>query len=47
MDYNKPVAHYWPEFGQNGKEDILVKHLVSHQVTIFCIMKFFSVNSVH
>ena len=47
MDYNKPVAHYWPEFGQNGKEDILVKHLVSHQVTIFYIIKFCSVSSVY
>ena len=47
MDYNKPVAHYWPEFGQNGKQEILVKHLVSHQVTIFYIIKFCSVSSVY
>jgi hypothetical protein len=25
-----PVAKYWPEFAQNGKSDILVRHLLSH-----------------
>jgi CubicO group peptidase (beta-lactamase class C family) len=28
---NVPVARYWPEFAANGKEDILVAHLVSHR----------------
>ncbi|XP_061181633.1 beta-lactamase domain-containing protein 2-like [Saccostrea echinata] len=31
LDYNKPVAHYWPEFGQNGKDNITVALLISHQ----------------
>jgi CubicO group peptidase (beta-lactamase class C family) len=26
----EPVAKYWPEFAANGKEHILVKHLMSH-----------------
>lgn len=30
LDFNAPVARYWPEFAQNGKKDILVKHLLSH-----------------
>jgi len=25
-----PVATYWPEFAQNGKEDITVSHVMSH-----------------
>jgi CubicO group peptidase (beta-lactamase class C family) len=30
IDLDAPVAKYWPEFGQNGKENILVRHLLSH-----------------
>jgi CubicO group peptidase (beta-lactamase class C family) len=31
LDVEQPVAHYWPEFAQAGKEDIPVKWLLSHQ----------------
>lgn len=31
VDYEAPVAHYWPEFATNGKGDILVRHVLSHQ----------------
>jgi CubicO group peptidase (beta-lactamase class C family) len=31
LDYDAPVAHYWPEFGQNGKEKITVRHVLAHQ----------------
>jgi CubicO group peptidase (beta-lactamase class C family) len=31
LDLNTPVATYWPEFAKAGKEDILVRHLLSHQ----------------
>ncbi|XP_048728760.2 beta-lactamase domain-containing protein 2-like [Ostrea edulis] len=31
LDYKKPVAYYWPEFGNNGKEEITVELLLSHQ----------------
>jgi CubicO group peptidase (beta-lactamase class C family) len=31
LDLNAPVVTYWPEFGKNGKEGILVRHLLSHQ----------------
>jgi len=30
IDIEEPVAHYWPEFGEAGKEKILVKHLLNH-----------------
>ena len=30
LDVNAPVASYWPDFGANGKEGVLVRHLMSH-----------------
>jgi CubicO group peptidase (beta-lactamase class C family) len=30
IDAFAPVASYWPEFAQNGKQDIEVRHLMSH-----------------
>lgn len=30
LDLNAPVAKYWTEFAQNGKENILVRHLLGH-----------------
>lgn len=30
LDLDSPVAKYWPEFVQNGKERILVRYLFSH-----------------
>jgi CubicO group peptidase (beta-lactamase class C family) len=30
LDVYAPVARYWPEFAQNGKGDIRVRHLMSH-----------------
>jgi CubicO group peptidase (beta-lactamase class C family) len=31
LDVDAPVVEYWPEFGKNGKEGVLVRHLLSHQ----------------
>ena len=31
LDYDAPVAKYWPSFGKNGKERITVAQAVSHQ----------------
>ena len=31
VDYQAPVATYWPEFAQNGKEKITVYQLLTHQ----------------
>ncbi len=30
LDFDAPVAKYWPEFAANGKADIKVCHLLSH-----------------
>jgi CubicO group peptidase (beta-lactamase class C family) len=31
LDYDAPVARYWPEFAQNGKGSITVRQLVGHE----------------
>ena len=30
LDVDAPVARYWPEFGASGKQDVLVRHVLSH-----------------
>ena len=30
IDFDAPVAKYWPEFAQNGKAGVLVRHVMSH-----------------
>jgi CubicO group peptidase (beta-lactamase class C family) len=30
LDFDAPVAKYWPEFAANGDERIKVSHLMSH-----------------
>ena len=35
LDYEERVATYWPEFAQNGKENITVRQLLSHQAGLY------------
>ena len=35
LDYEERVATYWPEFAQNGKEQITVRQLLAHQAGLF------------
>ncbi|NNP74168.1 esterase [Acinetobacter defluvii] len=37
LDYDTPVLKYWPEFGQNGKEKMTLRHILSHQSGMFDI----------
>ena len=37
IDYEDRVAHYWPEFAQQGKERITVRQLLAHQAGLFAI----------
>ncbi|MFD7132219.1 serine hydrolase domain-containing protein [Streptomyces sp. NPDC059894] len=30
IDLRAPVARYWPEFAANGKQDVEIRHLLSH-----------------
>jgi len=31
LDYDAPVARYWPEFAQNGKAEITIRQLLGHE----------------
>ena len=37
LDVDAPVARYWPEFAQAGKENIPVRYLLSHQAGLSVI----------
>ncbi|OTG62741.1 esterase [Acinetobacter sp. ANC 3903] len=37
LDYNIPVAQYWPEFAQQGKDKITLRHMLSHQSGLYDI----------
>ncbi|OAL76901.1 serine hydrolase domain-containing protein [Acinetobacter terrae] len=37
LDYDTPVAQYWPEFAQNGKAQITLRHILSHQSGLYDI----------
>ena len=37
LDYEKRVCTYWPEFAQNGKEEVTVRQLLSHQAALFAL----------
>jgi CubicO group peptidase (beta-lactamase class C family) len=31
LGFDEPVATYWPDFGQQGKHDELIRHILSHR----------------
>jgi CubicO group peptidase (beta-lactamase class C family) len=37
FDYDERVATYWPEFAQNGKANVTVRQLLSHQAGVCAI----------
>src|SRR5713101_5311037 len=37
LDLDAPVATYWPEFAQGGKETLPVRYLLSHQAGLAAI----------
>jgi|SRR5215211_4338787 len=39
LDHDEKVATYWPEFAQNGKENITVRQLLSHQAGLSALDK--------
>jgi CubicO group peptidase (beta-lactamase class C family) len=34
LDLDAPVTTYWPEFGKNGKDGTLVRHLLNHRAGV-------------
>jgi CubicO group peptidase (beta-lactamase class C family) len=37
LDYDKPVAAYWPDFARHGKDAITVRQLLAHQAGLFAL----------
>jgi CubicO group peptidase (beta-lactamase class C family) len=37
LDFDEPVASYWPEFAQNGKAQVTVRQLMAHQAGLCAI----------
>ena len=37
LSYDQPIADYWPEFAQNGKGKMTLRHVLSHQSGLFDI----------
>ena len=37
LDYDQTIASYWPAFAVNGKADITLRKLMSHQAGLFAI----------
>jgi CubicO group peptidase (beta-lactamase class C family) len=37
LDLDQTVAHYWPEFGEHGKDRLLVREALSHQAGLMGI----------
>ena len=37
LEYDAPVAKYWPRFGQAGKQDITLRHVLAHQSGLYHI----------
>jgi len=37
LDYEERIAHYWPEFAQQGKGDVTVRQLLAHQAGLFAL----------
>lgn len=37
LDYDQPLAKYWPEFAANGKQDVTLRQVLTHQAGLFNI----------
>ena len=39
IDYDAPVCRYWPEFAAKGKQDITVRHVLTHRAGLYHIRR--------
>ncbi|CAF3102955.1 unnamed protein product [Rotaria sp. Silwood2] len=46
LDYQAPVAKYWPEFAVNGKENISVSDVLAHRAGLPCVDQQLTVEDV-
>jgi CubicO group peptidase (beta-lactamase class C family) len=47
LDYDAPLARYWPEFTQNGKVGITVRQLLGHEAGLVLLDKKLTVQKLH
>jgi CubicO group peptidase (beta-lactamase class C family) len=47
IDYEAPVAEYWPEFAENGKAAVTVRQLLSHEAGLVWIDEPLHVEDLH
>jgi CubicO group peptidase (beta-lactamase class C family) len=47
VDLYAPVIRYWPEFGQNGKEKVEVRHFLSHSAGLSGMDEVFSTEAFY
>lgn len=46
IDYDAPVAHYWPEFAQHGKSTITVRQLLGHEAGLVVLDEPLTIDKV-
>lgn len=47
LDFDEKVARYWPEFAANGKENITVRQVLSHQAGLPYLSKPVTLEDLH
>ncbi|HEX7019304.1 MAG TPA: serine hydrolase [Gemmatimonadaceae bacterium] len=47
LDYDAPVARYWPEFAQNGKADVTVRQLLDHEAGLVLMDEKLTIDDMH
>jgi CubicO group peptidase (beta-lactamase class C family) len=47
LDYDAPVAGYWPEFAQNGKAAITVRQLLAHEAGLVLLDEPLTIEKLH
>ncbi|NEA98460.1 serine hydrolase domain-containing protein [Streptomyces sp. SID13726] len=47
LDFDAPVAAYWPEFAAAGKEKVLVRHLLSHRAGLSGLREPHSLDQIY
>jgi CubicO group peptidase (beta-lactamase class C family) len=46
LDYDAPVARYWPEFAQNGKAEVTVRQLLGHEAGLVLLDEKFPIETL-
>jgi CubicO group peptidase (beta-lactamase class C family) len=47
LNYEAPVARYWPEFAQNGKTDVTVRQLLGHEAGLVLLDEELRIAQMH